>query len=144
MTKLLLIEHNNALAALIQQVVQLDRELRLVGRAANAAQALQLIAATRPDLILVDAPLPDIGFAEIIALALERAPMSKIVLLADDWGTRYFRAAIRYGVSACLCKDRLATDLIPTAHRLMRVALAERRYIHAQEKFASPQDTRSS
>lgn len=144
MAKLLLIEHNNSLAALIQQVIHLDQSLRLVGRASNANQALQLIAATHPDLILVDAPLPDIGFAEIISLALERAPMSKIVLLADDWGTRYLRAAVRYGVSACLCKDRLATDLIPTAKRLMRVTLAERQYIPAVKIRDSHQDVPAS
>ncbi|MBI5300804.1 MAG: response regulator transcription factor [Chloroflexi bacterium] len=128
MAKLLLIEHNKSLTALIQHVLRADQGLQLVGCASNVHQALQLLATTTPDLILIDAPLPDIGFAEVILLALERAPTSKIILLADDWGTRYLRAAIRYGVSGCVRKDRLATDLIPVAKRLLHISLAEHQY----------------
>jgi DNA-binding NarL/FixJ family response regulator len=110
--KVLIVESNPALANLLTQIFSVTRDLELVGAAPRAARALELLAATRADVVVMDALLPDMGILEAISLALEKSPHAKIILLTDDAESRYQIAAARYGASACIRKDRIATDLI--------------------------------
>ncbi|MBI5650329.1 MAG: response regulator transcription factor [Chloroflexi bacterium] len=110
--KLLIVESNPALANVLKQIFLATRDLELVGAVTSATRALQVLAETRADVVVMDALLPDMGILEAISLALEKSPYAKIILLTDGAESRYQIAAMRYGASACIRKDRIATDLI--------------------------------
>jgi len=118
--RVLLIERSTILAQLIKQVLQNDPTLELVGHAISASEASHLVAETRPDLILIDAPLRGMGIQDVIPLVLSRAPSAQVIVLTDQWESRYLKAVVRYGISNCIRKDRIATDLVPTVNRITR------------------------
>ncbi|MFI5042784.1 MAG: response regulator transcription factor [Acidimicrobiales bacterium] len=73
--------------------------LRVVGEAGDGADALEVVARLRPDVVLLDIALPDIdGFAVARRLAgLPKAPQVILVSSreASDFGTRLAEAPIR-------------------------------------------------
>jgi len=78
----LIIADDDALArALIEAIVERDRELELVGSAEDAMHAIELCGRHKPDVAVLDWVMPG-GGGELAARAiLERSPGTKIVAL---------------------------------------------------------------
>ena len=125
--KLLVVEPSVSLANSLRQVLVNDCGLELVGQVSSATQALGFLACLRPDVIVMDVQLPDMGVLEAISLTIEKSPQVKIILLADHSESRYLTAALRYGASACLRKDLIATDLVRVVKIALKAALKAQR-----------------
>jgi DNA-binding NarL/FixJ family response regulator len=125
--QVLIVEHNPSLSHLLMQVLVGEHEFELVGHASQVTHALRSLSVKQPDIIVLDVLLPDMGVLEAISLLIERSPRAKIILLADRDEARYHRSAVRYGATACIRKDHIATQLIPlvkyVAHQAHRMKL---------------------
>lgn len=125
--KLLVVEPSVSLANSLRRVLDNGCGPELVGHAPSATYALGLLACSHPDVVVMDVLLPDMGVLEAISLAIEKSPQVKIILLADHSESRYLTAALRYGASACLRKDQIATQLVPLirqiAHQIQMMKL---------------------
>lgn len=96
----------------------------LVGRAADGDEALVLVQATGPDVVLLDLALPtrDGGMDSLAALhAIRQArPATHILVLtsmADDEGIR-IHAALRAGAVGALSKDACREHLLSAIRSL--------------------------
>lgn len=73
-------------------------ELELVGEAGDGAEALRLVAALAPDVVLLDIGLPDLDGAEV-ARRLPGPPAGPVVILISsrdaDYGVRMARGVAR-------------------------------------------------
>ena len=119
-TRLLLAENHGPLAGLLKETLLGEPGLELIGEAVNAQAALALLAEARPDVVILDLNLPDMCGLEAIPLLLEGMPSAKVLLLTDQDDQRYQQAAARNGASACVRKDRIASDLVPAVRRALR------------------------
>ena len=94
--------------------IRLDTEpdLRVVGTAATGSEALELVRERRPDLVLIDVPLPATGgFAAIAALGSASPSVPVVVLtLYDDAETR--QRANAAGATALVSKHDGDTALL--------------------------------
>jgi DNA-binding NarL/FixJ family response regulator len=78
----LIIADNDALArALIEAIVERDRELELVGSAEDAERAVELAREHQPDVAVLDWVMPDGGGEAAAREILMRSPDTKIVAL---------------------------------------------------------------
>lgn len=120
--RVLVVEHNPSLSTLLAQAFHGESGFGVVSHASQVTHALALLLDKRYDIVVMDVLLPDMGVLDAISLVLEKSPQSKIVLLADRDEARYYQSAARYGATACIRKDHLATQLIPLvikiAHQL--------------------------
>jgi len=94
--------------------------LRVVGEAANGAEAVAVARAARPDVLLMDVRMPvldGIGATRQITSAAESAGVRVIILTTFDLD-EYVFGALRAGASGFLLKDTLPEDLI-TAIRVV-------------------------
>jgi two-component system LytT family response regulator len=77
-----------------ERVVTLAREmpdLEVVGEAAHGMEALDLIAATQPDMVLLDIEMPELdGFGVIAALEMERPPVVVFITSHPEYAARAF------------------------------------------------------
>ena len=110
---LILIEHNNELAKLIERVLNSDQMGKQSRRAHTIDHAFSLVADLIPDVIIMDAFLPDMRVSEAIPSILAIAPHSKLVLLTDHDDPRYHKAAMENGARACLKKTLIGSELVP-------------------------------
>ncbi|HWW77485.1 MAG TPA: LytTR family DNA-binding domain-containing protein [Pyrinomonadaceae bacterium] len=68
-----------------------DAELRVVGECSNGAEAIEAVQALRPDLILLDVQMPEVGgFAVLEALKDEGLPPVIFITAYDHYAVRAF------------------------------------------------------
>lgn len=118
---LIFIEHHTELAELIGRVLHSYSTSEQYRSARTVAQALSLIAETRPAVIIMDVVLPDMSILEAIPQILAKAPQAKLILLTDQDDPRYHKAATENGVHACLRKTLIGSDLVALLEQITKV-----------------------
>ena len=75
----------------IRGMAAADPEIRVIGECTNGAEAIEAIQAMRPDLILLDVQMPEVGgFAVLEALKDEGLPPVIFITAYDHYAVRAF------------------------------------------------------
>lgn len=114
----------------VRRLLEEDPDFAVVGEAADATEALKLVLAEQPDLVLLDIGMPGMSSFEAGRLVGEHCAGTRVVYLTMHDDEDYVAQAFRCGASGYLLKDT-------PAHRLLH-ALRE---IHCGERVLSPQLT---
>jgi DNA-binding NarL/FixJ family response regulator len=97
-----------------------DEDLHVVGDVATGAAAISAATRLRPDVVILDARLPDIPGPLVCASILERVPTAAVAFLSAYVDAELVAAAIDAGASAYLLKDAEELELADTVRRLAR------------------------
>ena len=90
-----------------------QEDFKVVGQTDAGTKALELIAATRPNLLLIDIRLKgETNGIEAARLVREQHPETKIVVLTNFCNEPYVRAMMEIGVEGYLLKDTPAREVI--------------------------------
>lgn len=92
---------------------------RVAGDASNAEGAMAQIAQHRPDIVLLDLHMPDIGGLEILPLIYEDLPTTKVVVISAISATYMTEAALAEGAWGYIVKGVSARTI---AEHLIQVA----------------------
>ena len=114
-TLLVVDDHNlfrRGLVALLGQ----DPGLKVVGEAGDAAQAMRLAPALRPDVILLDNHLPGVTGVDAIRGLREVSPASRVLMLTVSEDAQDLSMALRNGAQGYLLKT-IDGDLLAQAIR---------------------------
>jgi DNA-binding NarL/FixJ family response regulator len=86
--------------------------IEVVGEAGDGAEALALVAETRPDVVLMDLKMPGVNGIQATRMLRERYPRVGVLVLttydADEW----VFDAVRAGASGYLLKDTPREELV--------------------------------
>jgi len=96
------------LKALLDHHIQFE----VIGEAATAKEALELVEKLRPDLVLMDIRLPGSSGIEACEQITSRFPDSKVVMLTSYADDEMLFSAIRAGASGYVLKQIGGDDLI--------------------------------
>lgn len=91
--------------------------LQVVGGASDAAAAVELVARSQPDVVLLDLRLPDALASEIIGDLREAAPATRLLVFTAYRDHAALQATLDAGVDGCLLKDAGATDVAAAIRR---------------------------
>jgi two-component system response regulator DesR len=108
-----------ALAALLE----IEPDLEVVGRARTGAEALDLAARRRPDVVLTDIEMPGMTGLDLAAELRARGNPARIIILTTFARPGYLRRALDVGASGYLLKDAPSAEL---AEAIRRVAAGGR------------------
>lgn len=88
------------------------RDIDVVGTTTEGAEALALVGALRPDVLILDVRLPDVSGIEVARRVRELFPEIAVLILTgyDDVG--YLRASIELGVRGYLRKSASGEEII--------------------------------
>ncbi|MCU1349698.1 MAG: two component transcriptional regulator, LuxR family [Acidobacteria bacterium] len=103
-----------ALAALLE----IERDLEVVGRAHDGAEALELCTALRPDVLLTDIEMPRMTGLELAAAIRREGLPTKVIILTTFARGGYLRRALDAGASGYLLKDTPADQLANAVRRV--------------------------
>jgi DNA-binding NarL/FixJ family response regulator len=112
----------------LSAMLSAEPDIRLVGEAGTGAEALAMIPALRPSVVVVDLLLPDIGGAEIIRRVCSRSSDTGFVVLTSVAGDEEIYRALEAGAKGYLFKDMARKELI----QAIRAVHKGQRYIPAQ------------
>lgn len=96
----------------LSAMLSTDPGIQLVGEAGTGAEALSMIAALRPSVVVVDLLLPDIGGAEIIRRVTANSSDIAFVVLTSVAGDEEIYRALEAGARGYLFKDMARKELI--------------------------------
>jgi NarL family two-component system response regulator LiaR len=86
--------------------------IRVVGQAANGAEAVDLANRLQPDVILLDLVMPEMDGIEATARIVESNPNSRVIVLTSFGEEDMVFPAIRAGAQGYLLKDIAPDDLV--------------------------------
>lgn len=113
MIRILIVDDHPVVRAGLQAVLDVEPDLEVVGEAARADQAVDLVASLSPDLVLMDLQLADqtTGTAATRQIRAQDAPPSVLVLTNYD-SDGDILSAVEAGASGYLLKDAPPDELI--------------------------------
>ncbi|HET7357559.1 MAG TPA: response regulator transcription factor [Nocardioidaceae bacterium] len=106
----------------LRMIVEGEPDLRVVGEAGDGAAAVDLVATTRPDVLLLDVQMPGVdGLAAMEQIAATEASTRVLMLTTFDLDEYVYRA-MRAGASGFLLKDMPGEDIVNAVRQVARGA----------------------
>ncbi|WP_367067349.1 response regulator [Oryzisolibacter sp. LB2S] len=113
---LFLIDDHTLLRRGLVALLSQQADLRVVGEAGDAGEALRMLPALCPDVILLDNHLPGVRGVDAIAGLREASPDSRVVMLTVSEDGADLATALRHGAQGYLLKT-IDGDLLAEAVR---------------------------
>jgi DNA-binding NarL/FixJ family response regulator len=107
----------------LRVILEQAPDITVLGEAADGAEALSVIQATHPQVVLMDIRMPAIDGVEAtrtIRSTVSNLPTPRVILLTTFDLDEYVYAGLRAGASGFLLKDTLAADLISAIRSVAR------------------------
>jgi DNA-binding NarL/FixJ family response regulator len=95
----------------LRALLSLDPSIQIVGEADNGHDAIRLVGACKPMLVLMDLSMPDMNGMEATREIKKRFPEIKILVLTVHKTEEYIRATLQAGANGYVLKDATHTEL---------------------------------
>jgi DNA-binding NarL/FixJ family response regulator len=86
--------------------------IHVVGQAADGAEALRLVSALRPDVLLLDLAMPGLDGLEVARRTREASPATRVVALTAHEEQPYVLAMLQAGASGYLSKASRGQEVV--------------------------------
>ena len=115
-TSLLIVDDHAVVRSGLRMLLENERNIEIVGEAANAEEAIEAATRLKPNIILMDIGLPDLSGIEATREIKKRLPEVSIVALTIHEDEEYFFKMLEAGATGYVPK-RAAPDELLTAIR---------------------------
>src|ERR1035438_4963162 len=117
-----LVEDHMIFRQSIAEVLQREKDIEVVGQCATASEALSLIVATKPTVLLTELTFSGMGGLELLTQLATISPNTKPIVFSESLSERDLLEALRLGARGYAYK-KISTDAILDCVR--RVAAGE-------------------
>jgi DNA-binding NarL/FixJ family response regulator len=114
MIRVLVVDDHPMMRAGIASEINTEPDMIVVGQAIDGHEAIVQFRLHKPDVMLVDMRMPNMGGLETISKVREEFPAARIVVLTTAAGDFHAMRAFRAGASGYLLKDMLGSELVKT------------------------------
>ena len=112
MISVVIVDDQPLLRAGFSMILQSVDDLELVGEASNGREAIEMVAAQQPDVVLMDIRMPELDGVEATR-RITAVPNAPAVLMLTTFDLdEYVYASLRAGASGFLLKDAPGDDLL--------------------------------
>jgi len=116
--RVLIAEDQGMVRGALAALLDIERDIEVVGAAGNGREALQLAMSLRPDVILTDIEMPEMTGLELAAAVKAAATGTRIVILTTFARPGYLRRALEAGASGYMLKDAPSAQLADAIRRV--------------------------
>jgi two-component system nitrate/nitrite response regulator NarL len=110
--RVLLVEDHTVIRAGLRLLLESRRGLVVVGEATTCAEALELVARERPDIILLDLALGTEDGLDLLPVLKTRATSARVLVLTGICAVEEHRQAIRQGAMGLVLKEQAPEVLL--------------------------------
>ena len=109
--RVMIVDDHSMVRKGLATILRVKADLKLVGEANNGREAVQMCSEVRPDVILMDLVMPEMGGAEATQLIREQCPTIQVIALTSFQEKELVREALQAGAISYLLKNVSADDL---------------------------------
>ncbi|TCS96585.1 response regulator transcription factor [Hazenella coriacea] len=120
MIRIFIAEDQRMLLGALGALLDLEKDMEIVGQAINGQEALDSIKKLQPDLCLMDIEMPLKNGLEVAEELKEILPECKVIILTTFARPGYFERAIKIGVQGYLLKDGSIEELAAAIRQVMK------------------------
>lgn len=118
--RVLLADDHPATCAGLRAMLDAVPDIEIVGEAHDGIEAQQLIAALRPDVLLLDMVMSDLRPAEFVRWARANYPRTEVLPLTAHDRDYYLAWMVESGAAGFVTKDAAAENLVAAVRRAVR------------------------
>lgn len=119
MLKVIIADDERLICRLVQALADWDSlGMEVVAMAENGLEALELIEARRPDILITDIRMPGCDGLELIRSAKQMMPDLEVVIISGYAHFEYAQSAMKYGAGYYLLKPIKQTELMETLEKI--------------------------
>ena len=119
MIKVLIADDQDLIRESLKIVLDLNKDMEVIGIAENGQVVLELIKKNLPDVILMDVRMPEMDGVLCTKIVKEKYPDVKIIILTTFDDDEYVFYALKYGASGYLLKGCSVQELTAAIHTVM-------------------------
>ena len=112
MTRILLVDDHQILRVSLARLLDAEADMEVVATAGDGAEAVSLVAATSPDVVLMDLSMPGMDGVEATRAIVESGSPARVVVLTSFSDRGRIRDALDAGAIGYLLKDAEPDDLL--------------------------------
>ena len=111
-TRVMLADDHLVVRMGLAAIISIERDMEVVGEAADGAEAVKLAAELRPDVVIMDIMMPKLDGVAATAEIRKRNPETQILILTTFGTSDDLRRALDVGATGALVKDSAQTELV--------------------------------
>jgi two-component system response regulator DesR len=111
MIRLVIAEDQSMVRGALAALLELERDIEVVGQAGDGQEALDLIEQLTPDVVVTDIEMPELTGLELASEIQSRGIASRVIILTTFARAGYLRRALEAGAAGYLLKDNPASTL---------------------------------
>ncbi len=109
--RVLLAEDHTLVRQGFRRILEDDPRINVVGEASTGLTAIEQCSKLKPDVIVMDLSMPDLGGLEATAEILKENPTTKVLILSMYSNDAYVRKAFELGAKGYILKNAIEVDL---------------------------------
>ena len=112
MVRLLVVDDHDLFRAGLASLLSAEDGIEVIGQASGGKMGVRLATELRPDVVLMDVRMPDLGGPDATRLILEREPGIKVLALTVSSDDADVSAVLQAGAVGFLAKDTPIDSLV--------------------------------
>src|ERR1700678_3991393 len=110
--RIILADDHTVMRSGLRLLLERQPNLQVVGEASDGRQAVDMAAAEKPDVVVMDIAMPHLNGVEAARQIVLRSPATAIAILSMHSDESYVIRSLKAGARAYLLKDSAEADLI--------------------------------
>jgi DNA-binding NarL/FixJ family response regulator len=110
--RILLADDHTLVREGLRKILETQRGWEVIGEASDGRQAVRQALELKPDLVILDLAMPQLGGVDAIQQIVKRLPSARVLVLSMHADETYVTRALKAGAHGYLLKDSAGTDLL--------------------------------
>jgi two-component system response regulator DevR len=118
--RILLVDDHEVVRLGLKSLLERHPQFEVVGEAGSAREAMEQVAALKPDVVLMDIRLPGTSGIEACEQIVDKYPGTRVIMLTSYAEDEMLFSAIRAGASGYILKQIGSADLVKALEAVSR------------------------
>ena len=118
--RIIIVEDHPLMQKGMEMTLQAEFDMEIVGMAASAEEAIDLVNRTKPDLAIVDISLPGMSGLELIKLLRSKYNHVRILVVSRHEEELFAERAVRAGAQGYVMKIHAGDQIVEAARRIAK------------------------